>query len=167
MDVIKTALVAFACLLASGNVNAQEAVFVIRHAEQELTGTVDAGLRPEGRERATDWATILRPSGLDLVVTTEIKRSRITGAIIAEALGVPQVEFGRGGSSGIAEYLQENYSEDVVLVVGHSETIPRLLKSFGYLDTFPISRSAYGWLFIVTPLENGPPAVARLNINLR
>ena len=70
MNIIKTALGAFACLLASSSVNAQEAVFVIRHAEQELTGLVDAGLRPEGRERATDWATILGPSGLDLVVTT-------------------------------------------------------------------------------------------------
>ena len=167
MNIIKTVLGAFACLLASGSLNAQEAVFVIRHAEQELTGTVDAGLLPEGRERATDWATILRPSRLDLVVTTEIKRSRDTGAIIAEALEVPRVEFSRGASSSIAEFLRENYPEDVVLVVGHSETIPKLLRSFGYADTFPISRSAYGWLFIVTPLENGPPAVARLNINLR
>ncbi|MDC1287904.1 histidine phosphatase family protein [Gammaproteobacteria bacterium] len=167
MDNIKIALGAFTLLLASSSVNAQEAVFVIRHAEQELTGLVDAGLRQEGLERATDWATILRPSGLDLVVTTEIQRSRATGAIIAEALGVPRVEFSKGASSSIAEFLRENYPEDVVLVVGHSETIPKLLRSLGYSDTFPISKSAYGWLFIVTPLENGPPAVARLNIDLR
>ena len=167
MDIIKAALAAFACLLASSSVNAQEAVFVIRHAEQELTGTIDAILRPEGRERATDWATILRPSGLDLVVTTEIERSRATGTIIAEALEVPRLEFSRGASSGIAKFLRENYPEDVVLVVGHSGTIPKLLRSFGYPDTFPIGYSEYGWLFIVTPLENGPPAVTRLNINLR
>ena len=167
MDIIKIALGVFTFLLASSSVNAQEAVFVIRHAEQELTGLVDAGLSQEGLERATDWATILRPSGLDLVVTTEIQRSRATGAIIAEALGVPRVEFSKGGSSSIAAFLQENYPEDVVLVVGHSGTIPKLLRSLGYSDTFPISKSAYGWLFIVTPLENGPPAVARLNINLR
>jgi len=167
MNIIKTALGALACLLASSSVNAQEAVFVIRHAEQELTRGVDTKLLPEGRQRAADWATILRPSGLDLVVTTEIKRSQETGAIIAEALEVPRVEFSRGGSPGIAEFLRENYPEDVILVVGHSETIPKLLRSFGYTDTFPISTSAYGWLFIVTPLENGPPAVSRLNINLR
>lgn len=167
MNIIKIALGALACLLASSSVYAQEAVFVIRHAEQELTRGVDTELLPEGRERAADWATILRPSGLDIVVTTEIKRSQQTGAIIAEALEVPRVEFSRGGSSGIAEFLRENYPEDVILVVGHSETIPILLRSFGYQDTFPISRSAYGWLFIVTPLENGPPAVTRLNINLR
>ena len=167
MNIFKTALGALACLLASSSVNAQETVFIIRHAEQELTGLRDAGLRPEGRERATDWATILRPSGLDLVVTTEIQRSRATGAIIAEALGVPRVEFSKGGSLAIAEFLQENYPEDVILVVGHSGTIPKLLRSFGYPDTFPINRAAYGWLFIVTPLENGPPAVARLNVNLR
>ncbi len=167
MDIIKTALGAFACLLASSSVNAQEAVFVIRHAEQELTGLVDAGLLPEGRERATDWATILRPSGLDLVVTTEFQRSRATGAIIAEALEVPRVEFRHGGSSGIAEFLRENYPEDVILVVGHTSTIPKMLRSFGYRDAFPISMAAYGWLFIVTPLESGPPAVTRLNINLR
>lgn len=86
---------------------------------------------------------------------------------IAEALEVPRVEFNRGASSSIAKFLRENYPEDVILIVGHSETIPKLLRSFGYQDTFPISRSAYGWLFIVTPLEHGPPAVARLNINLR
>ena len=68
MEIMKTALAALVCLLASSSLNAQEAVFVIRHAEQELTGGVDAGLLPEGRERADYWATILRPSGLDLVV---------------------------------------------------------------------------------------------------
>jgi len=167
MNTFKTALGALACLLASSSVNAQETVFVIRHAEQELTGLIDAELRSEGRERATYWATILRPSGLDLVVTTEIERSRATGAIIAEALGVPRVEFNRGGSLAIAKFLRENYPDDVILVVGHSDSIPKLLRSFGYQDTFPISTAAYGWLFIVTPLENGPPAVARLNINLR
>ena len=167
MGIIKTTLVAFACLLASSSVNAQEAVFVIRHAEDELTGKIDRGLRPEGLERAADWATILRPSRLDLIVTTEIERSRVTGKIIAEALEVPRVEFNRGASSGIAIFLRENYPEDVILVVGHSETIPSMLRSFGYPDPFKISRSAYGWLFIVTPLENGPPAVATLNINLR
>lgn len=167
MGIIKAALAAFACLLASSSVNAQEAVFIIRHAEDELTGKIDRGLRPEGLERAADWATILRPSGLDLVVTTEIERSRATGTIIAEALEVPRVEFSRGASSGIAKYLRENYPEDVILVVGHSETIPNMLRSFGHLDPFRITRSAYGWLFIVTPLENGPPAVATLNINLR
>ena len=167
MDIIKVALAAFACLLASSSVNAQEAVFVIRHAEDELTGKIDRGLRPEGLERAADWATILRPSGLDLVVTTEIERSRATGKIIAEALEVPRVEFSRGASSGIAKFLRENYPEDVILVVGHSETIPNMLRSFGHPDPFRITRSAYGWLFIVTPLEKGPPAVATLNINLR
>ena len=167
MNIFKTALGALACLLVSSSVNAQEAVFVIRHAEEELTGSVDAGLRPEGLERAADWAKILRPSGLDLVVTTEIERSRATGAIIAEALGVPRVESSSGSSPAIAEFLRENYPEDVILVVGHTETIPKLLRSFGHPDKVRISRSAYGWLFIVTPLENDPPAVARLNINLR
>ena len=167
MGIIKTALGVFVCLLANGSVYAQEAVFVIRHAEHELTGLNDAGLRSEGRERAKYWAKILRPSGMDLVVTTEIKRSRATGAIIAETLEVPRVEFSYGASPNIAEFLQENYPEDVILVVGHITSIPKMLRSFGYSDTFPISRSAHGWLFIVTPLENGPPAVTRLNINLR
>ena len=167
MNIFKTALGALACLLVSSSVNAQETVFVIRHAEQELTGLRDAGLRPEGRERAADWATILRPSGVDVVVTTEIERSRATGAIIAEALEVPRVEFSQGGSLAIAKFLRENYPEDVILVVGHSGTIPIMLRSFGYPDTFPISYAAYGWLFIVTPLENGPPAVARLYVDLR
>ena len=167
MNLMKIAVGAFACLLASSSVNAQEAVFVIRHAEDELTGEIDRGLRPEGLERAAGWARYLRPAGIDVVVTTEIKRSQETGQIIAEALEVPRVEYSRGASSSIAEFLRENYPEDVILVVGHSETIPKLLRSFGYTDTFKISRSAHGWLFIVTPLENGQPAVARLKINLR
>lgn len=167
MNIFKTALGAFACLLISSIANAQENVFIIRHAEQELTGLIDAGLRPEGLERAADWATILRPSGVDVVVTTEIERSRATGAIIAEALEVPRVEFSKGGSLSIAKFLRENYPEDVILVVGRSGSIPQLLRSFEYPDTFPISKAAYGWLFIVTPLENGPPAVTRLYINLR
>jgi broad specificity phosphatase PhoE len=150
-------------VLAGTCLAAQEAVFVIRHAEQDVFSS-DPGLRPEGRDRARAWARVLAPTGLDVVVTSDLRRSRSTGALVAEALGIPRVEFGKSDYEAIRDFLRESYPEGRVLIIGHSGTISSLLRSFGHTEYVRVSKSDYGGLFIVAPAETGAPMVTRLSI---
>ena len=157
-------ILAVASTLFTCAANAQETVFVIRHAEQEFTGA-DPELRPKGTERAAYWARVLEPSGLDVVVTSDLRRSQRTGAIIAEGLALERLEFGKHDYKIIVEYLRDNHPEDTILIVGHSGTISPLLREFGHSDRVSISKADYGGLFIVTPIDDASPIVTRLKVD--
>ncbi|WP_425441127.1 histidine phosphatase family protein [Ruegeria marina] len=58
---------------------AQQAVFLVRHGEKELSGT-DPALIPEGRHRADNWARMLRNAKLEAIVTSDASESGKPGA---------------------------------------------------------------------------------------
>lgn len=154
--------------LAGFSATAQDTVFVIRHSEQQTdVASDDPELRTEGTERATFWADVFKPSGLDIVITSEFRRSRDTGAKIAEALDLPSVVIGKYDYQTVVEYLKDKHSEDTVLIVGHSGTISPLLQEFGHPEYSSVSKADYGGLFIVTPIENAPPVVTRISVDFR
>lgn len=164
MPKIRT-LVAALCLALPlvAPARAQEFVFVIRHAEQALTGS-DPELLPEGYERARAWAKVLEPAGLTGVVTSDRQRSDQTGTIIADTLDVPRREFGKYEYGEIAEYILEEHADGRVLIVGHSGTISSILRSLGYEGYETVNKSQYGELFIVAPHEGAAP-VLRLRVD--
>jgi broad specificity phosphatase PhoE len=51
---------------------AQDAVYLIRHCEKELSGA-DPALTPEGRQRAAKWAVMLQHVGLDALITSDTR----------------------------------------------------------------------------------------------
>ena len=57
---------------------AQDVVFLIRHAERDFTQS-DGGLLEEGKERAEAWGEVFHDAGLDLIITSEMNRTRETG----------------------------------------------------------------------------------------
>ena len=52
--------------------------------------------------------------------------------------------------------------DDVVVVAGHSNTVPDILKALGVTEAVSIGDDEYDNLFIVVPRGNGPPAFLRL-----
>mgnify|MGYP001554835021 CR=1 FL=1 len=81
-----------AAMLLATSVNAQEVLFIIRHAEKEVTGD-DPGLTQEGRARSAAWASLLGHAEIDHVITTDARRSQQTGDIIAQVLGLAQTQI--------------------------------------------------------------------------
>jgi hypothetical protein len=49
-----------------------------------------------------------------------------------------------------------------VLLVGHRETVPALLKALGHPVEIEISETEFDNLFVLTPKADGPPTVLRL-----
>ena len=148
-------------LLPALPVQAQETVFLIRHAERDY---VNGGLLEEGRERAQEWGEVLADAELDVIITSEAERTRETGQPIADMLDVPIIAISRDDFDGLLETLAADYGDDRVLIVSHSSSIPQILRLMGHPDYLSISKSDYNDLFVVHPDEDGTPDVTRLNV---
>ena len=151
-------LFGFAALAA---VQAQEAVYLIRHAEQVLD-VADPPLTDAGQQRANAWADILRDAEIKVVYISKKRRTKQTGEPIAQALNIPLETMTRRDVAGLVERLRTRHADDAALIVSHSRTIPKLLKEFGHLEDVTIERDDYDNLFIVVPRSESDPLVLRL-----
>jgi hypothetical protein len=70
------------------------------------------------------------------------------------------------GEQYAAELLAKNRGK-VVLVVGHSNTVPAILRGLGVTDVADIPDTEYDNLFIVTVPETGPARAVRAKFGAR
>lgn len=142
---------------------AQETVLVIRHAEK-AAGNDDPALTEAGRARAQAWAEMFAGSGIDIVITSDARRTRETGSVIASALDVERTETPMADIATLMDLLTFDYAEDTVLVVGHTETIPRILSDLGVFEMIEIDPHDFGSLFVVAPGAGDEPNLVRLRM---
>jgi phosphohistidine phosphatase SixA len=143
----------------------QPAIFVVRHAERAdggggaspMTGS-DPDLSDAGRARAASLAMILKNAGITAIFTTEYKRTRQTAEPLARQLGLEVATVPAKDLPGLVE--QAKAAKGNVLIVGHSNTVPGVLKAFGVAEPVSIADAEYDNLFVVTP--GTAPQVLRL-----
>jgi broad specificity phosphatase PhoE len=149
-------------LLATGShAIAQDAVYLIRHGEKELSGG-DPALTPEGRKRAADWAEMLGNVGVDAVLTTDALRTKETGGIIAAELDLEANALPTNNVAGLVDTLEFDHEGETVLVVAHAETIPRILELLGVLESITVEQSEFDNLFIVQRPSSEEPVFIHL-----
>jgi broad specificity phosphatase PhoE len=144
-------------------------VIVTRHAERADDGsTRDPELSPAGRARARALADAVGRAGIESVITTQYVRTRDTAAPLAALLGLTQrvVESASGGADAHVAELRSvvlaHPPGSVVLVVGHSNTVPMLVRALTGHPIADMPESEYGTLFIVTlPGGGAAPRVVR------
>ena len=166
----RTALrVLFALVLASRGpaALAQQAVLVVRHAEK--ISDTDERLTDAGHARAQSLAKMLRDAGVVAIYATDTERARDTAKPLADALGLKLIQYDTGGgmrgpvdARPFVAMLGKEHARDVVLVVGHSNTIPDLLKALGCPGDVKITPDEYDNLFVVTPRASGSATLIRL-----
>ena len=149
----------------AGAVAAQPVVFVVRHAERADAGMAaakaagaDPDLSGAGLARATTLAAMLKDARITAVVTTEYKRSRETGEPTAKAGGLSLTVVDSKDSAGVLEKVKS--AQGNVLVVGHSNTVPEVLKGLGVTEPVTITEDEFDALFIAT--RASPPTFVRL-----
>jgi phosphohistidine phosphatase SixA len=133
---------------------AQEAIFLIRHAERAEGD--DPPITEAGRARAQQWADMLGGVGLAKVFTTEARRTRETGSIIAEALRIETEALPTGDNRALLDVIEWDHEDDRVLIVGHTETIPDLLSALGAFDLVEMPKDDFARLFVVMPGDSEP-----------
>jgi len=145
---------------------AQPMVFLVRHAERADTaagGQPKMGADPElsaaGRQRAESLATVLKDANITAVYATEFKRTQQTAAPIAKALGLTVTVIPSDNTADLLKRLKS--SKGNVLVVGHSDSVPEIIKSLGVKAHVKIGDDDFDNLFVVT--LGGTPSMVRLH----
>jgi broad specificity phosphatase PhoE len=136
-----------------GSALAQRAVLVVRHAEK--ISDTDERLSDDGLSRAARLAALLKDSDVSAIYSPDTPRTRGTAQPLAEARKLPiQIYDSSGedaGASALAARLRARHSDGVVLVVGHSNTVPALLRALGCPESISIASGEYDNLFVVVP----------------
>ncbi|MFI4897092.1 MAG: SixA phosphatase family protein [Phycisphaerales bacterium JB059] len=100
---------------------------VVRHAEKQ-TDREDPGLTPEGDARARRIASMIRSLKIGAVYSTDFARTRQTAAPIARRAGV---EVRLYDARNPVELADPPPDVGCVVIVGHSNTVPDLVRRLG------------------------------------
>ena len=139
-------------------------VILVRHAEKAAEPAADPGLTPAGEARARGLVSVARDAGVTAIVTTQFARTRATAQPIAAALHItPDVIDARGAQHAqeVARLIMTKHAGEVVLVVGHSNTIPAIVAALGAPQPSAICDAEYDGLYIVTVPPGGAAHVIR------
>jgi len=140
------------------DMRATTVIVVVRHAEVEVSGEADPNLSLLGRERAARLARMLAEigavetvhgnRGVEAVFASELRRTQQTAAPLAESLSLPINVLPVAGWSDLPDRLVREQRGKVVLLVGHSNTIPPLIAALTG-EQVNVGETDYDHLYIV------------------
>lgn len=153
-----TGLLAFASPAA-----AQSSVFVVRHAERADAGqpVSDPDLSTAGHARAQSLALALKDAGVTAIFVTQLKRTQQTAAPLAKTLGLTPVALPADDTAALLAHLQKHPGN--ALVVGHSNTVPEIVKLLEVASPVTVADSEFDHLFVVMRHAPGKPSVVHLH----
>lgn len=130
-------------------------VIFVRHAEKAAEPAGDPGLSPEGQLRVAELVRQLRDAdvvaGIDAVYSTPFRRTEETARPIADALELPLNHYDAADTEAIMEYIVKAHKGKIILVVGHSNTLPALIGNMGASKKVPpIAEDEYDNIYIVS-----------------
>ena len=154
-------LLVFSNLFALQTADAGQVIFLVRHAEQELD-VEDPALTEAGHKRAQALAGTLKDAGVQIVYTSETRRTRQTAEPIVQALNITHEIMPRRDIEGLIHRIRTRHPNDEVLIVSHTRTIPLLLRELGYSENVSLARDEYDNLFVIVPKGKDESVVLRL-----
>lgn len=141
-------------------------VILVRHAEKAAQPAIDPALTAEGEARARALAAELADARVDAIVTTQFARTRLTAAPLAEALHLAPAIVATGGTAlvharAVADTIRARYGGRTVLVVGHSNTIPKIITALGGPPLDDFCDNQYDGLYAVVIRPGGIVSLVR------
>ena len=80
----------------------------------------------------------------------------------AKRQGLTPVTVPGKDTDALIAKIRAHGKDEVVLVVGHSNTVPEILKGLGHTVVVTVREEDFDNLFIVTMQTSGPPTVLNL-----
>ena len=146
---MKVLVFALAVLMLAGATFAQEhsgLVFLVRHAEKE-SQEKNALLNKEGLQRAKCLSHLLAEAEIKKIFVTEVQRTQQTADPLAKILGFKPVVLNPYDIQGLISQLQANNTSNI-LVVAHSDTLPKILNALGAGQIPKISETEFDRMFV-------------------
>jgi broad specificity phosphatase PhoE len=145
-----------------GQTVASTIVVLVRHAEKATSPENDPGLTDSGRARADALAEALRDARVDAVITSHYERTRKTAEPVAAARHLTPVLIRAGTDTSahvreVAAAVRSQAAGGLVLVVGHTNTIPPIIAALGGPQLPDICDGEYARLFTLVLPPGGPP----------
>ena len=130
-------------------------IIFVRHTEKAVEPADDPALSEAGRARAAELARQLVDAdvvaGVDAVYATQLRRSQETAAAVADALDLPINTYDAADTELVLEEILKKHKGKIVLVVGHSNTVPQLIWNLGASKKVPpIADDEYDNIYIIS-----------------
>jgi phosphohistidine phosphatase SixA len=129
-------------------------VLFVRHADIDLpAASRDPVLNAAGAQRAEELARVVGAARIASVFTSGLRRTKLTAEPLVARLGLrpsvvpPPEEFARQVRAGELGA--------VIIVVGHSNTVPDMIAALGVVTPPIIGEREFDNLFLVTVAGNG------------
>ena len=135
-------------------------IYIVRHAEKDPNVGSDPPLSPAGKLRALALPEALPLAELDAIYVTRTARSEATASAVVAVTGKQPIHYPPLAVAELSDRLRPRYGEHV-LVVAHSNTIPKLLEGLGVARPESIPEDQYGDLWVVELRPQAEPTVER------
>jgi broad specificity phosphatase PhoE len=132
---------------------AQRMVILSRHAERAdgaaTMGGSDPKLSAAGSARAEKLMAMLADANIAAIFTTEYARTKDTAGPLAARIKITPEVVAAGQMNALIDKIK-SHADGTVFVVGHSNTVPAIIKALGGPDV-SIGDSEYDNLFFYVP----------------
>lgn len=135
-------------------------IYVTRHAEKAADGK-DPALTAQGQARARTLAAMLRNAGIKHAFSTPTARTRQTAQPLAALAGVDVQMYDAVKPGPTIDKIKS--LPGATLLVGHSNTVPDLVKMLGGAPGTPIADDEYDRLYQVAIAADGTVTTVLLN----
>ena len=130
-------------------------IIFVRHAEKEISADRDPALSEAGHRRVAELTRQLVDAdvvaGIDAIYSTPFKRTQDTAKPLADALSLPINTYDPSDTEEILETILKRHKGKIILVVGHSNTVPVLIANLGASKKVPpIDESEYDNIYIIS-----------------
>jgi broad specificity phosphatase PhoE len=128
------------------------AIYLVRHGEKAAVGQ-DPELTPQGQARARNLAAVLHRAGITAIYSTPTLRTQQTAAPLAQQTGLTVQSYDPRLPKALVEKVRS--LGGAVLVVGHSNTLPELVRLFGGAPGAEIADDEFDRLYQLLPAADG------------
>lgn len=130
-------------------------IIFVRHAEKAQAPSEDPGLSEAGKRRVAELTRQLKDAdvvaGIDAIYSTPFRRTQETVQPVADALDLPINTYDPADTEAVLERILKNHKGKIILVVGHSNTVPVLIANLGASKKVPpIQEDEYDNIYLIS-----------------
>jgi broad specificity phosphatase PhoE len=141
-------------------------IVLVRHAEKALGTIDDPPLAPEGEQRAERLAQMfgerVGAGHLDAIYVTNTRRSQQTAAPLAARVHLTPITLPTADIAGTAARLLREHRGGTVLFVGHSNTLPQLIRELSGAQVESIPEDDFGEIYVLSVARFGRATELRM-----
>ncbi|MEW6732276.1 MAG: phosphoglycerate mutase family protein [Acidobacteriota bacterium] len=136
-------------------------VLLVRHAEKSGPSG-DVPLSEAGLARARELVRIIGRTGVKAIYATQFQRTQQTAQPLADHLRLTINKIAANNTKGLVEAVLSKHVGEIVLIVGHSDTVPDIIAKLGGGEVAPIAENEFDRLYLITIYQSGQAKVVEL-----